>query len=331
MTTTDSQGAVRPAQHRTWRGRLALPIGVALLLGLIVLSTQVGVYDLNEETFGAEMFWITRIPRTALLVLAGIAMAVCGLIMQMLTQNKFVEPTTVGTTEWAGLGLLISYILLPRTDLTNRILIAAAFAFVGTMIFMVILRQISLRTSLVVPLIGIMFGAVVGALSTYIAVTTDRLQLLGTWFMGSFTGVVRGRYELLWIVAIVVIIIYIAADRFTVAGLGREISTNVGVNYNRMMILGTGLVAMATSLIVVIVGFLPFLGLVVPNLVSMIRGDDLCSNTPWVCLGGATLVVCADIIGRTIRYPFEIPVGMILGVFGGAVFIALLLRQRRRA
>lgn len=332
MTTAPT----RPDRHpqpalQAFARRAALPCALLLFVALVVLSLNVGVYDLNEETFGSQMFWITRVPRTASLVLAGVAMSICGLIMQMLTQNKFVEPTTVGTTEWAGLGLLISYILLPRTDITNRIFIAAAFAFVGTMIFMWILRRISLRTSLVVPLIGIMFGAVVGAFSTFLAVSTDRLQLVGTWFMGSFTGVVRGRYELLWIVAIVVVIIYIAADRFTVAGLGRDIATNVGVNYNRMMLIGTGLVAMATSLIVVIVGFLPFLGLVVPNIVSMIRGDDLRSNTPWVCLGGATLVICADIIGRTIRYPFEVPVGMILGVFGGAVFIALLLRQRRKA
>jgi len=330
MTTisTTHRTAVAPPRKRAL-GRLALPAAVAVVVGLVVLSLNVGVYDLNEETFGSEMLWITRVPRTAALVLAGVAMAMCGLIMQMLTQNKFVEPSTVGTSEWAGLGLLVSFLVMPLASLTTRIIVASLFAFGGTMLFMAILRRVVLRTSLIVPLIGIMLSAVVGAFSTYVAMSTERLQMLGTWFMGSFTSVVRGRYEVLWIVAIIVVVIYIAADRFTVAGLGEEIATNVGLNYRRMMIIGTTLVALATGVTTVVVGFLPFLGLVVPNLVSMIRGDDLRSNIPWVCVGGAGLIIACDILGRVVRYPFEVPVAMILGLFGAAVFIVLLLRQRR--
>lgn len=326
--------ATIPTVRRTLRlppvlRRLALPVAIVLVLGLVATSLLVGVYDLREGELGTEMLWITRVPRTASLVLAGIAMSMCGLIMQMLTQNKFVEPTTVGTTEWAGLGLLLSFVFLPQASLTQRILVASLCAFVGTMLFMGILRRVTLKTSLIVPLIGIMLGAVVGAFSTYVAVTTERLQMLSTWFMGSFTSVVRGRYEVLWVVAVIVLVIYIAADRFTVAGLGEDVATNVGLNYARMMLIGTSLVALATGVTTVIVGFLPFLGLVVPNLVSMIRGDDLRSNIPWVCVGGTALIVSCDILGRLVRYPFEVPVAMILGVFGAAVFIMLLLRQRR--
>lgn len=329
--TTISSTTRATAAHSAGRGlrRLALPAAVAVVLGLIVVSLLVGVYDLSEETFGSQMLWITRVPRTVALVLAGVSMAMCGLIMQMLTQNKFVEPSTVGTSEWAGLGLLISFIALPLASLTTRIIVASVFAFAGTMLFMAILRRVVLRTSLIVPLIGIMLSAVVGAFSTYVAMSTERLQMLGTWFMGSFTSVVRGRYEVLWIVAIIVVVIYIAADRFTVAGLGEEIATNVGLNYRRMMVVGTTLVALATGVTTVVVGFLPFLGLVVPNLVSMARGDDLRSNIPWVCVGGAGLIIACDILGRVVRYPFEVPVAMILGLFGAAVFIVLLLRQRR--
>jgi iron complex transport system permease protein len=151
------------------------------------------------------------------------------------------------------------------------------------------------------------------------------------WFAGSFTSVIRGQYEPLWIVVIVVIAVFVVADRFTVAGLGEDIATNVGLNYQRIMLLGTGLIAIATGVVTVVVGNLPFLGLIVPNIVSMVRGDDLRSNLPWVALLGIAIVTVCDIIGRVIIMPFEVPVSLILGVVGAAVFIALLLRQRRRA
>ena len=204
------------------------------------------------------------------------------------------------------------------------------YAFIGTVIFLAILRRIALRSSLVVPLIGMMLGAVVSALPTYIAVSTNLLQMLGTWFQGSFSAVVRGRYESLWIVAVVVILVWIVADRFTVAGLGKDVATSVGLSYERVVFIGTALVAIAAGVTTVVVGFLPFLGLVVPNLVTMIRGDNLRSNIPWVCLSGAALVLVCDVIGRIIIFPFEIPVSMILGIVGAAVFITLLLRQRSR-
>lgn len=256
-------------------------------------------------------------------------MAMCGLVMQLLTQNRFVEPTTTGTTEWAGLGLMLTVIVYPDASIVARMVGAIIAAFIGTLVFFVFLRRVSLKSSLIVPIVGIMLGAVVGAVSTFIAVQTDMLQSLGIWFAGSFTSILRGQYETLWIVAAVVVAIFILADRFTVAGLGKEIATNVGLNYNQILLLGTVFVAIATGVVTVVVGNLPFLGLIVPNIVSLIRGDDLRSNLPWVCLLGIAIVTICDLIGRIIVMPFEVPVSLILGVVGAAVFVALLLRQRK--
>lgn len=327
MTTT------APARVRS-RGRLfdpALLIGVLVVGGLLVLSLFTGVYDIAGSEDGAEMFAITRIPRTAALMLAGAAMAMSGLVMQLLTQNRFVEPSTTGTTEWAGLGLLLTMILAPQAPIAVRMLVAVIAAFIGTMVFFLFLRRVSLRSSLIVPIVGIMLGAVVGAVSTFIALQTDTLQNLGVWFAGSFTSVLRGQYELLWIVGIVAVVVFVVSDRFTVAGLGEEIATGVGLNYQRVMLLGTALIAVATGVVTVVVGNLPFIGLIVPNLVSLVRGDDLRSNLPWVCLAGIGIVTVCDLIGRTIIMPFEVPVSLILGVVGAVVFVALLVGRRRRA
>ena len=304
--------------------------GIAVVGALLVLSLFTGVYDIFGADDGAQMFAITRIPRTIALVLAGAAMAMSGLIMQLMTQNRFVEPSTTGTTEWAGLGLLTVMLLVPGASITTRMVGAVVAAFIGTMVFFLFLRKVTLRSSLIVPIIGIMLGAVVGSVSTFIALQFDALQNLGVWFAGSFTSVLRGSYEVLWIVLLVGVAVFIVADRLTVAGLGEDIATNVGVNYQRVLLMGTGLVAVATGVVTVVVGNLPFLGLIVPNVVSMIRGDDLRSNLPWVCLLGIAIVTVCDLIGRTIIMPFEVPVSLILGVVGAAVFVLLLLRQRRR-
>ena len=294
------------------------------------MSLFTGVYDIAGAADGVEMFQITRVPRTIALVLAGAAMAMAGLVMQLLTQNRFVEPTTTGTTEWAGLGLLTVMVLVPNPSIPLRMAGAIIAAFIGTMVFFAFLRRVSLKSSLIVPIVGIMLGAVVGSVSTYFALVTDSLQAIGVWFAGSFTSVLRGQYEMLWIVAIVGVVVFVVADRLTIAGLGEEIATNVGVDYNRVILLGTVLIAVTTGVVTVIVGNLPFLGLIVPNIVSMVRGDDLRSNLPWVCLLGIAIVTVCDIIGRTIIMPFEVPVSLILGIVGAIVFILLLLRQRRR-
>ncbi|TDE88900.1 ABC transporter permease [Occultella glacieicola] len=326
MTTTPTAPRRPPT-----RGLLdpRLLIGVGVVGALLVVSLLTGEYDVVGASDGGEMFAITRVPRTIALVLAGAAMSMCGLVMQLLTQNRFVEPTTTGTTEWAGLGLLGVMVVFPGAGIAARMGGAVLAAFIGTMVFFAFLRRVSLKSSLIVPIVGIMFGAVVGSVSTFVALQTDMLQNLGIWFAGSFTSVLRGQYEALWIVAAIVVVVFIVADRFTVAGLGEEIATNVGLNYDRVILLGTGLIAIATGVVTVVVGNLPFLGLIVPNVVSMFRGDDLRSNLPWVCLLGIAIVTLCDLIGRTIIAPFEVPVSLILGVVGAVVFIALLLRQRR--
>jgi len=335
-TATVDESSEAPVLRPTGRtvlprgSRRSLVVGALLTAALVILSLFVGVYDVVGGEGGWEMFFITRVPRTIALIFAGAAMSICGLVMQLMTQNRFVEPSTTGTTEWAGLGLLTTMILFPGAPIVVRMIGAILFAFVGTIVFFMFLSKVTLKPSLIVPIVGIMLGAVVGAVSTFIALQTDMLQSLGIWFAGSFTMVMRGRYELLWIVLIFLIIVFFIADRFTVAGLGKDVATNVGLNYNAIIFAGISIVAAVTGIVTVVIGALPFLGLIVPNIVSMFRGDNLRTNLPWVCIVGICVVTICDIIGRTIIMPFEVPVSLILGVVGAIMFVFLLVRQRRR-
>lgn len=297
------------------------------VLMLAVLSLVTGVYDIRADF---DMFWITRVPRTVALMLTGAAMAMAGLVMQLITQNRLVEPTTTGTLEWAGLGLLTVYLLVPAPTLMMRMTGAIVFSFVGTMVFFWFLRSVKLRSSLIVPIIGLMLGAVISAVSTFLGLFFRMSQTLEGWFVGSFASVQVGRYEYLWLILIATVLIFLLANRLTLAGLGEDVATSLGVNYNQLMMIATGLIALSVGVVATVIGNLPFLGLIVPNLVSMFRGDDLRSNLPWVCVVGMGAILVSDLISRTIIAPFELPVSLILGTVGAFVFIGILLRQRNR-
>lgn len=314
--------------NKIWTKPFVIAILLVMILGLISLFT--GVYDIRGQEDGMDMFFITRVPRTAALMLTGAAMSMSGLVMQLITQNRLVESTTTGTIEWAGLGLTFVYLLFPAPSLFQRMTGAIIFSFIGTMIFFFFLRRVKIRSSLIVPIIGMMLGAVISAVSTFIGLVFQMTQSIETWFVGSFASVQIGRYEYLWLIVMVTIFIFIYADKLTLAGLGQDMTTSLGLNYNNIVLLGTGLISLAVGIVAAVIGNLPFLGLIVPNIVSMYRGDDLRGNLPWVCvIGMATILVC-DIISRTIIKPFEVPVSLILGTAGAVVFIVILLRQRRQ-
>ncbi|MEW1551998.1 ABC transporter permease [Streptomyces tsukubensis] len=315
-----------------------LPILLATLgvLALIVVSLFVGSYDIDLRSLFTDpearrMFFISRVPRTLALVLAAAAMAVSGVIMQMLVQNRFVEPTTTGTSEWAALGVLLLTLLAPAASPLLKMGAASAFAFLGAMVFLFVLQRIALKSQVIVPIVGIMLGALISSLTLYLASTYQLLQTLATWRSGGFSSVVRGTYEPLWVVGIIVVGLYLAADRFTIAGLGRDTATSLGLPYRRIMFIGLTMVALATGVTTVVVGFLPFLGLIIPNLVSMARGDDIRSNLPWVVLSSVALMIACDLVGRTLVAPLEIPATVVLGAVGAVVFVAMILRQRKKA
>lgn len=319
----------RSGMKKLWTKPLFLAIIAVALLGMLSLFT--GVYDIQGKEDGWSMFFITRVPRTAALMLTGAAMSMAGLVMQLITQNRMVEPTTTGTIEWAGFGLLLVYLFSPNPTLLARMGGAILFSFAGTMIFFLLLRRIRLRSSLIVPIIGMMLGAVISAVSTFTGLAFNMTQNIANWFIGSFAAVQIGRYEYLWLIILVSALIFIYADRLTLAGLGEDIATSLGVNYSRTVMTGTALISLAVGIVTAIIGNLPFLGLIVPNLVSRYRGDNLRSNLPWVCLAGMGTITLSDILSRVIIMPFEVPVSLILGTVGSIAFIIILLGQRRPA
>lgn len=299
-------------------------LALLILAGLVVASLLVGAGALDTQ-----IFWASRVPRTLAVVLAGAAMALGGLLMQLLVRNRFVEPSTVGTTESAGAGLLIATLWLPNLPVAGKMGFAVLTGLLGTALFLRVIRSVPTHAAIVtVPLIGLMLSGVIGAGTTFVAYHFDLLQTMTMWMTGDFSGVIRGRFELLWLVGILLVVTYVFADRFTVASLGKDHATNLGLNHRTVLALGLSIVAISSAVCVVVVGGLPFLGLVVPNLVSLAMGDHLRRSLPVICLAGAGFVLACDLVARLINFPYELPVGIIVGVVGAAVFLTMLIRRR---
>ncbi|HLW62519.1 MAG TPA: ABC transporter permease [Flavobacterium sp.] len=305
------------------------------LIALSVLSLFVGVKDISfvdmfrwsdEQTM---VLTISRIPRTVALVLAGVGMSVCGLIMQQMTQNRFVSPTTAGTLDAAKMGILVSVIFASQSDNFIRILFAFGFTFLASIIFLKIADRIRYRNIIFIPLVGLMFGGVLNSITTFFAYKNNAVQNVNAWMVGDFSGILQGNYELVYLSIPAVFITYLYANKFTVVGMGENFSKNLGLNYRAILNIGLFCIALTVSVIVLTVGAIPFLGLVIPNIVSILYGDNLRKTLPITAVFGAIFLLICDIIGRLIIYPFEVPIGMSVGVIGGIIFLILLMKKRR--
>lgn len=308
-------------------------IAIALLIILSIVSLFIGVRTItlqgliNGEGNQMQIFLASRVPRLIAILIAGMSSSVVGLIMQQLARNKFVSPSTAGTMESASLGILVAILFFSASPVIVKMMISFVFALAGTFVFMNILERAKFKDVIFVPLIGIMFGGVIGSFTTFIAIRHDLLQTLGSWMSGDFSGILRGRYELLYIAVPTTLIAYLFADRFTLAGMGESFATNLGLNYRQVMTIGLTIIALATSVVVITVGAIPYLGLIVPNVVTIVLGDNVRRSLPYTALAGMLFVLVCDIVGRTVRYPYEIPISLIVGIVGSAMFLFLILRR----
>ncbi|MBE9916812.1 ABC transporter permease [Paenibacillus donghaensis] len=301
---------------------------ISLFVGVKDISPM-DLFHLTPEQ--QQVFWISRLPRLVSIIIAGTSMSIIGLIMQQLTRNKFVSPTTAGTMDSARFGILVAMMLFSNASMLEKILVAFLFALLGTFIFMRILDKVKFKDAIFIPLVGLMFGNIVSSITTFFAYKNDLIQNMSSWLQGDFSTVLKGRYEMMYISIPLLIIVYLFANRFTIAGMGEEFAVNLGLNYKAVVNIGLVLVAAVSSVVILTVGTIPFLGLVVPNIVTMYQGDHLKKNLTHTALLGAVFVLFCDILGRLIIYPYEISIGLTVGVLGSAIFIFLLLRRKAYA
>ena len=308
---------------------------ICAFIVLCILSLYVGTDPISWQGLfaGSEADWLTlrasRIPRLIAIVLTGMGLSIGGVILQHIVRNKFVEPETAGGLDAAKLGIMISLVVLPSAGVFSKMLAALALCFVAGVVYIMIVARIRYQQVVLIPVIGLMFGSVLSAGAEFYAYKNNLLQDVQGWLLGDFSRVVQGHYEILYVIVPVIALTYVFAKRFTVIGMGHEMAISLGVSYKSTVALGLMLVSITVAATVISVGAIPFIGLVIPNLVALKYGEHLAKTLPLVAVGGACLLLICDLAGRLLIYPFEVPIGLTAGAVGGIVFLLLILRGLR--
>ena len=315
-------------KRRYWIFLLILLSVISLFLGVSSVTMR-GLFNLEDSQW--QIFLDSRVPRLVSILIAGASLSICGLVMQQLSRNRFVSPTTAGTMDSARLGILLAILFFPGASMFLKTVIAVLVSFIGSLLFMSILSRLKFKDTIFVPLVGMMFGNVISSITAFIAYQQDLLQNLSGWLQGDFSLVMSGRYELLYFSLPMLIISYLFAQRFSIVGMGKDFATNLGLNYNQVLYIGLLIVSTVSSIIIVSVGVIPFLGLIIPNLVTLYLGDNLKKILSHTALLGAVFVLFCDILGRCLIYPYEISINAVVGVMGSGIFLYFLLKRYRHA
>lgn len=282
---------------------------------------------LTQDSNQIMLMFISRIPRLLAILCTGIGMSIAGLIMQNLCANKFVSPTTGATITSAQVGILITLLLIPSAPLFAKTLISFTTSILGTWLFVWFIQRIKFKDVIMVPLIGIMFNSVMAGIISYFSYTNDLSQKMQTTLVGDFSLIIKGRYEIVFLIVPLIIIAFIYANHFNVVGMGETFSKNLGINYNFVLFGGLTIAALITASVVVTVGSISYIGLIVPNIVAMFRGDKIRGSILDVGLFGAVYVLICDIIGRIIIKPYELPIDLVSGIIGSIIFLVLMYKQ----
>lgn len=299
-----------------------------LLVIASIASLFIGAIDIftfEMDGFGKfELLMVSRLPRLLAILCTGAGMSVSGLIMQQLCMNKFVSPTTGATISSAQFGVLLSLVFFSGATLLQKTALAFVTSIIGTWIFVWMIQRIQFKDVMLVPLIGIMFGMVISGFTNFFAYRYGAMQSLSATLVGDFSLILRGRYEIVFLVLPLIVISFIYANHFNIVGMGEDFASNLGISYNTILLMGLSIAALITASVVVTVGTISYIGLIVPNIVSMFRGDKIRGSLFDVALFGALFVLICDIIGRLVIHPYELPVDLIAGILGSAIFIVFM-------
>ena len=297
------------------------------IISLFVGVTNISVNDiLSFNIDKIQILLISRLPRLIAIIVAGVGLSISGLIMQQISKNKFVSPTTAATADFAKLGILFCIMIIPGATIMQKMIISFIFAGLGTILFMKMIKAIKIKNIIFIPLIGMMLGKIIGSITTCFAYKYDLVHNISSWMEGDMSLIMKGSYELLYLSVPMVIIAFLYANKFTIVGMGEDFAINLGVNYNFVVNVGLAIVSLICAVTIITVGNIPFLGLIIPNIVSLYSGDNLKKTLYHTALLGPIFLLACDILGRFIIFPFEMSISLTVGVIGSIIFLYMIIR-----
>ncbi|MCL2865704.1 MAG: iron chelate uptake ABC transporter family permease subunit [Lachnospiraceae bacterium] len=295
---------------------------VSLFMGALEGVTPQALFRGDEVAI--SVFTHSRIPRTLAIIFSAAGLSVAGLMMQAISRNKFMSPTTSGTIDAAALGLLLSFLFFSQQSGIVQTAFAFTFALIATILFTSIINRLKMREVVYIPLLGMMYGGMISALTTALAFRFEVMQMMNVFNLGSFARL--GNFTMVYIVLIPLILAVLFSTKFSIIGLGEDFAKNLGLHYNRVVFLGLVMIALIGAATFVAVGPLPFVGLIIPNMATSFYGDNLKKSMVELMLFGSVFVLICDIISRLILFPFEMNVSLTISIAGGIIFMIYLIR-----
>lgn len=353
-TTVNASTKVNPTtnpkassnKHGTW----AIPVLVIALIAVTLVALAIGAFPVSISQIGSSIahgitgqpqpdtagsvLWDIRMPRVLLAIVVGASLAVAGAVMQGIFANPLAEPAIVGVSSGAAVAA-VAAIALGLTALGVWVLPLAAFIGGVAVTFMVYsLSRVNGRSEvLTLVLVGIAVNAFAGALiGLLMSISSDaQLRSITFWNLGSLSMATWG--AVLSVLPFALLGIFTMpwlAHKLDLLALGERAASHLGVNVESFRRWSIVLVAMLTAAAVAVSGIIAFVGLVVPHTARLIVGPGHKLLLPTSALTGATLLVLADLISRTIAEPREIPIGVLTALVGAPVFFFLLRREHKR-
>ena len=319
---------------------------IAILIPLLLISMAVGLCFGSANISLSQFFsaltgegdesirvilWKLRLPRVIAGVLAGVGLSTAGVLLQSVTANELASPNVIGINSGAGLAVMILLSVFPNA---GSVLPVGAFlgAFGAAMVILLAANRLgSSRT--IILLVGIAITAILNSVISFLSLLNeDALVQYNHFTVGSLQAV---RMTDLWMPAIIIVVSFGLSmglsGRLGVLCLGDHAAAALGVRVKSLRILALGCGAACAAAVVSFAGLLGFVGLVVPHIAKRFVGQQPGKLLPVSALTGAILVLWADLAGRVLLAPSELPVGIFMSLLGAPYFLILLFRRKRHA
>ncbi len=300
-----------------------------------VINYCLGTPFCGENASTDKVLVLLRLPRICLAILAGIGLAVSGLMMQSVTRNFLVSPFTLGVSSSAAFGASLCIVFGNDTIFFNDFLIIGS-AFISSMaglavVFMVVNRIGVTANSII--LVGIalnyFFAAMTASLQFF--AKENKLAAVVQWTFGTFN---RANWHAVTVIGIVMIIGCVLVSRYMIkwnamASGDDELVKSVGLNPERLRGETMLIAVVLTATIISFTGVIGFVGLIAPHIARLLVGNDHSFLLPMTACVGAILLLISDVLGKFMLYPVDIPVGIVVSFVGVPVFINLILQNRK--
>ncbi|MCQ2085211.1 MAG: iron ABC transporter permease [archaeon] len=302
----------------------------------IVISHLAGeTYEYNTDRWWDDyILWKLSVPRAILAIIAGAGLAVGGAAMQGVMKNPLADPYTTGISSATVLGVAIAMVMgysVTGPGQYGVVLNAFVFGLIPVVGMLAVSKVLDSSPASLI-LFGVIISAMFGAISTLVMVMADdmTLQSVYAWQVGSLYDSHWGDLPLpLTITAVCTVSIMFTSGKMNLLLLGDDSAHSLGLNVENYRIILLALVSLMTASIVCFTGILGFVGLVVPHMVRMIFGSDNRFLIPLSAVFGSFALIAADIVSRTVIYPNELQVGVVLAFLGAPLFLYVIVRNKR--